>query len=343
MTDADSDVDAAAVVVRERTDEAVTALRQAGVYDDTRRIEPHDEDTVAIPVVLAPDAASVAALDPVDRVEHVALPTRRRGLDDLLRDRDWTDAEIARAPSSWAVLGSVVLATFDDVPDESAVGEALLQLHSQADTVLARESIDGPTREPSVRVVAGEGDTETVHVEHGVRYGLDLAEVMFSPGNKAERARMGDVVAPDETVFDMFAGVGYFTLPMAVADARVTAAEIRPAAFRHLVENAALNDVTDRISPFRADCRDVAVDDVDRVVMGHYDAADYLPTAMDAVAPGGSIHLHAATPEAEIERPENRLHEAAADAGRGATVTERRRVKSHSEGVAHVVVDAVVE
>jgi tRNA wybutosine-synthesizing protein 2 len=171
---------------------------------------------------------------------------------------------------------------------------------------------------------------------------MDLAEVMFSPGNKAERRRMGEVVAADESVFDMFAGIGYFALPMARAGAHVTATEIRPAALRQLVENAHLNDVTERISAYRADCRDVAVDDADRVVMGHYEAPDYLETALAALRPGGTVHCHAAVPEAELGRTERRIDEAAADAGRSVASAERRRVKSHSEGVAHVVVDAVV-
>ncbi len=332
----------AAVVDRERTEAAIAALREAGVYDDTRRVEPVDDDRVAMPVVAAPDRERVAAVEGVDRVEPVALPTRRRGLDDILRERGWGADRIARAPSSWAVIGTVVLADFADVPDETTVGEALLELHGEADTVLAREGIDGRRREPSVRVVAGEGDTETVHLEGGVRYGLDLAEVMFSPGNKAERQHMGQVVAADEHVFDMFAGIGYFALPMAVAGAEVTAAEIRPVAFRHLIENAALNDVTDRIRPYRADCREVAVEGADRVVMGHYEAPDYLDAAIEAVAPGGTVHCHAAVPEAELGRTSDRLRAAAADAGRTVRRTERRHVKSHSEGVDHVVVDAVV-
>jgi tRNA wybutosine-synthesizing protein 2 len=340
-----TEAELAAVVAREDTDDAVTALRQAGVYDDTRRIEPVGDDELALPVVAAPDRGAVAAVEHVRRVEAVALPTRRRGLDDLLADRGWDEGAIARAPASWAVLGTVVLVDVADLDEEEerAVGEALLELHGGADTVLAREGIDGQRREPSVRVVAGLGDTETVHVEHGVRYGMDLAAVMFSPGNKAERKRMGAVVERDETVFDMFAGIGYFTLPMARAGAHVTATEIRPTALRQLVENARLNDVTEHVSAYRADCRDVTVDGADRVVMGHYEAPDYLATALDALAPGGTVHCHAAVPEAELGRTERRLREAAADAGRTVESVERRRVKSHSEGVAHVVVDAVVD
>jgi tRNA wybutosine-synthesizing protein 2 len=244
------------------------------------------------------------------------------------------------------VLGSVVLVTLEDCPDEAAVGEALLELHGEADTVVANEGVSGELREPDVRVVAGAGDTETVHTEHGVRYGMDLAEVMFSPGNKAERRRMGQTVTEGERVLDCFAGIGYFTLPMAVAGADVTAVEKNPTAFRHLCQNAVLNDLQDHVAAFRGDCRDVVpeLETFERVVMGYYDAHAYLDVALDALDPGGVVHLHEATPEDLVfDRPERRLREAAADVDREATVLDRRRVKDHSPGVAHVVLDARVD
>jgi len=235
-----------------------------------------------------------------------------------------------------------------DAPRPVEVGEALLALHGGADTVLARGGIDGQHREPDVTVVAGEGDTATVHREHGVEYALDLAEVMFSPGNKAERARMGEVVHEGERVFDAFAGIGYFTLPMARAGARVTAIERNPDAFAYLLENAERNGVTDRVEPYRADCRDVLDAHegagFDHAVLGYYEAHEYLSWVLPVLEPGGVVHLHEATPEAlSPERPIERLEAAVTEAGLGVEVLDTRRVKGYSEGVEHVVVDARVE
>ncbi|MEF8790302.1 MAG: class I SAM-dependent methyltransferase family protein [Haloarculaceae archaeon] len=328
----------AALVEKPRAETAAESLRAEGVYDDARSVAAHDAGTVAIPVCEAP-----VETDVLDVVEP-DLPRRTRGLRDLLRERGWDAAELDRAPASWAVVGSVVLVEVGDAPRPAEVGEALLALHGEADTVLARGGVSGPTREPDVEVLAGEGDTETVHTEHGTRYALDLAEVMFAPGNKDERARMGEVVDAGERVFDMFAGIGYFALPMARAGADVTATEVNPTAFRYLAENAVLNGVQDHVSAFRADCRDVAVEGVDRVVMGYYDAWEYLDTALSALRSGGVVHLHEATPEAELpDRPVSRLRGAAERHGRSVEVLDRRVVKSHSPGVEHVVVDARVE
>jgi tRNA wybutosine-synthesizing protein 2 len=339
------DADLAAIVDKPRAEAAIDGLRAEGVYDSTRSVETYDDERVAVPVVAPP------ADTDVESVESVRLPRRERGLEDLLADRGFSAAEIETAPGSWAVVGSVVLVDFGDVSTDDAlpekrretVGEALLALHGEADTVLARGGISGTRRDPAPEVVAGTGETETVHVEHGTKYALDLADVMFSPGNKAERARMGEAVETGERVFDMFAGVGYFALPMARAGAEVTAAEIDPEAYRFLVENARLNGVADRLRPVLGDCRDVETT-ADRVVMGHYDAHRYLESAVDALVSDGTVHLHEATPEARFpERPVERLRAAAADAGRTVEVRDSRVVKSHSAGVVHGVVDAAVD
>jgi len=358
-----ADAPLAAIVDKPRTETAIESLRAEGVYDESRRVCEDGPERVALPVTEPPTETEIREV-----VRQLEPEPRNPDLEDLLADRGWSDDDLEAAPGSWAVIGSVILVTIPaDCPDETAVGEALLELHGEADSVLADAGIAndgtaGTYREPRTRLLAGSSDTETIHTEHGTQYGLDPTKVMFSPGNQAERARMGDLVDDGERVFDMFAGIGYFTLPIARAGAEVTATERNPTAFRYLLENAMLNDVSDRIDAYMTDCRDLASDlDVDRVVMGYYGSSDdssddtdegehgtrteeaheFLPDALDALSPGGVVHYHEATPESRLwDRPLARLERAADAAGRDLAVLEKRRVKSHSAGVAHVVVDA---
>jgi tRNA wybutosine-synthesizing protein 2 len=335
-----------AIVEKPRAQAAIGSLRAEGVYDDDRSVYACGSETIAIPVTDPPTETAVL------EVVRETGDTRLRTLEDHLRERGWTAEEVDRAPGSWAVIGSVVLVRVEGVPRPGEVGEALLAMHGGADTVLARGGIEGESREPSVEVIAGEGDAETVHREHGTIYALDLAEVMFSPGNKAERVRMGEVAAPEERVLDMFAGIGYFTLPMARAGARVTAIERNPTAFQYLVENVVRNGVQEHVETYRADCREVierGVDDgtdfaFDRIVMGYYDAHEYLDSAFAAADRGATVHVHAVTPESLVpDRPTERVQAAADRCGRAIEVLDTRQVKTHSEGVVHVVVDARVE
>ncbi|QRV16844.1 class I SAM-dependent methyltransferase family protein [Haloterrigena salifodinae] len=394
---AEADAPLAAIVEKPRAETAIESLRAEGVYDDSRKVReargrggatpsetrvardsesPSDHasgsetredgsDKVALPVTEPPAETRV-----IEVVRQLEPEPRSPDLEDLLADRGWTDTQLEAAPGSWAVIGSVILVTVPEgCPDEAELGEALLELHGEADSVLADEGIAndgaaGTYREPRTRLIAGERDTDTIHTEHGTRYGLDPAKVMFSPGNQAERARMGELGSAAEHVFDMFAGIGYFTLPMARAGARVTATEINPTAFRYLLENAVLNDVGDRVDAYMTDCRELAAElEADRVVMGYYgsggsdgsdengddstrtdEAHEFLPDALEALVPGGVVHYHEATPESRLwDRPLERLAAAGKAAGREFEVLEKRRVKSHSAGVAHVVVDVRFE
>lgn len=330
----------------------IASLEREGVYDDTRKVVARDEETLLLPITAPPGGT------PGEVVEQDAPEVRQRGLDSLLRQRGWTDSERDAAPASWAVVGTVVLVAAGDYPRPAELGEAFLELHGNADTVAVRGGVDGELREPSIEVIAGLGDTETVHVEHGTKYALDLRDVMFSPGNQAERARMGEVVETGERVLDLFAGIGYFALPMARAGAHVTAVEKNPESFRYLIENAQLNDVADTLDAILGDCRDVEAQ-VDRAVLGYYDALGggpesidasgefqdpgYVAAALRALTAGGVMHVHATCPENLLwDRPETRLHAAANAADRTVEVRDRRIVKSHSEGVQHVVLDVTV-
>jgi tRNA wybutosine-synthesizing protein 2 len=152
----------------------------------------------------------------------------------------------------------------------------------------------------------------------------------------------------------MFAGIGYFALPMARAGDAVTAVELNPTAFGYLIENAVLNGVEDRLSATLGDSRTVVGPDglgaaahgaADRLVLGHFDAADALEDLLPALRPGGTVHLHAAAPEsgAGADDPGETLLATAAALDREATVHDRRQVKSYAPGVAHVVVDATID
>jgi tRNA wybutosine-synthesizing protein 2 len=135
----------------------------------------------------------------------------------------------------------------------------------------------------------------------------------------------------------------------------VTAIERNPVSFQFLVENVVRNGVQEAVETYRADCRDViehglaeSQDDspfaFDRVVMGYYDAYEYLDSALPALVPGGVVHLHEATPEPLApDRPTERLQDAATELGRSVEVLDTRTVKGYSEGVSHVVVDARIQ
>lgn len=184
--------------------------------------------------------------------------------------------------------------------DDGEVGRLILSKYPHVRSVVRIYGVSGPLRIPEARVVAGSPDTETIHVEYGCKYSLNVLKLMFSLGNSGERMRLAAEVSAGETVVDMFAGVGQFTIPIALKSSpkRVYAFEINPTAYNYLIRNISLNRLEDIVVAILGDSREsprYGLEGVaDRVVMGYLKGTlDYLPYALRLCKPSGSvIHFH---------------------------------------------------
>ena len=205
--------------------------------------------------------------------------------------------------------------------------------------------INGPKREPEVKMLVGD-NTETIHRENHCFFKLDVARIMWSKGNTGERKRMSTLAEDGETIVDMFAGIGYFSIPLAVHSnpAKIYSLEINPVSYGYLKENVVLNKVEDVIEPILGNCREFAPKNfADRVLMGYIgNTHEYLDKAVDIVKPGGIIHYHESVPDKlKFERPPQRIIDAAG--GRDVEILNKRIIKKYSPGVYHVVIDARIE
>ncbi|MDJ0274291.1 MAG: hypothetical protein QXO17_02950 [Nitrososphaerota archaeon] len=247
---------------------------------------------------------------------------------------------------SYKVLGEVVLLRLRPGQDE---GEALRYVESRHPVVrwvLVYEGIEGPLRRPRVRLIKGEEPVVTVYREAGVEYEIDAANLMLSLGNKFERLRTAATVRTWEVVVDMFAGVGQFTMPIAVhaRPVRVHSVEINPDAYSFLVRNVRRNRVEELVVPHLGDCRDVVRElgpVADRVIMGYFGGTiDFLPYALSALRPsGGVVHVHEVVNRDDVEAFAGEVVRRARDLGYAAAPVWVREVKSYSPEQVHVVVD----
>ena len=339
-------------VARQDADEALRRLLAADAVERGRRVVLRGADALIPLRAEPPPGALDGVAHAVGEMDDGELPPREQRTTPyvkvllLARAEGWTPGEIALLPDRWERLGRVVVLRLPpglDGREREAAGLYARVLRAGA---VLREvgGVEGVVRRPSVRLVWGEG-TVTVHREHGVAYEFDAAAQMFSKGNVEERLRMGRAVGPGETVVDMFAGIGYFTLPMAVLGSprRVHACEIDPGAHGWLVRNVRRNRVGGMVEPLLGDCREVAPRGVaDRVVMGYVGGtAAFLPAAMAALAPrGGVVHFHDKFPvEGVPARPLAAVEDAALAAGRRAQLLGWREVKSFAPGIVHAVLD----
>ncbi len=254
--------------------------------------------------------------------------------------------ELEMIPSGWQILGNIIVVTIDPSVEhlKSRIADELLRMHPYCDTVVRDLGIKGQFRLPEREILIGD-NTETIKKENGCLFKLDVTKVMFSKGNLHEKALMS-LIGEHETIVDMFAGIGYFTIPIAVhADpSKIIAIEINPLSFEYLRENITLNNVEDIVEAVNGNCAQVTPEGIaDRVIMGYVNTThEYLDHGIAAIKKsGGIIHYHETTPESLVcSRPVARIRKAVEKAGRSMEILECRKIKKYSPGVWHVVVDA---
>ena len=253
-------------------------------------------------------------------------------------------------PEKWEKIGDVLIVKLDE--KLKSYGEEIGKTYAEVlhcKTVLNDVGgISGIYREPNVEILYGSENTEVVHKENGVRYKLDVAKIMFSSGNMDERLRMANISNKNETVVDLFAGIGYFTLPMAVYSKprKIFSCEINPVAYKYLCKNIVLNHVTSIVNPLFGDNRIIAPKNVaERVIMGYFeDTEKFLPTAFDCLKNcTGIIHFHnVCSDELFPETPLKIVEKTADKYKRNVEFLTYRVIKSYAPGVSHIALDIQV-
>lgn len=340
-----------------RAEDVKRALSRARVLDPAWRPVSRG-GRVEFPVkdaalALAAARAVEASAEVVDSEAPAEVPFRDREPRAMalatLAARAWPASALAEVPDKWERYGHVLVLKVPDAlrARERELAEAFADA-LDVDTVLADDAgVAGELREPSMRFLLGE-DAVTEHVEHGVRYRFDAAKVMFSSGNKWERARAGTLDAAGETVVDLFAGIGYFALPLAMfaKPRRIVAIEKNPVSHRFLAMNAELNGVAGVVEPWLGDNRDYAPRGfADRVFLGYVGTTrEFLPVALSMLKrAGGTLHYHTTCPaHLALTEPFAEVADHAHDAGFRAEILFARTVKSYSPGIAHAVADVRV-
>ena len=267
-------------------------------------------------------------------------------LRDFLTDRLGSEIlETTLLPTGFHLVGHVALLSLNSSLMKYAVqiGVAIQEFDHRVKSVAVRT---GPTRgierNPSYKIVSGDCNTVTTHVENGIQFRLDPIQLTFSGGNRRERIELPNRVESNEKIVDMFSCVGQFSLHLAKKkDNLVTAIEINPVAYKFLVENIHLNGFDERVIPLLGDCRKIhPVNYANRVVMGYlHETISFLPHALDTlVTEGGIVHMHMALPKKSLSSSINNISKICKEKHFSSEV-EIRKIKHYSPGIDHFVFD----
>jgi len=210
---------------------------------------------------------------------------------------------LASLTRSMDIIGDISVV---EIPPEldaykHVIGEAILKTHPHVHTVLAKAgAVSGIYRLREFTVIAGESKTETVHKEFGCQYHVDLAKTYFSPRLSHEHNRIASLVKDGETIIDLFAGVGPFSILIAKThkNVKVYAVDINPHAIMFLKKNVKINRVENKVFPILGDAKEVVKKRLsgvaDRVIMNLPEKAiEFVDAACKAIKPtGGIVHFY---------------------------------------------------
>jgi len=196
-------------------------------------------------------------------------------------------------PSGYQMIGDIIILNLKEKAPAKKIALAIHELIPNAKTIMQKTAgISGEYRKPSLKKLWGNGTT-TTHKEHNCLFEMDVTKVMWAKGNLNERKRIASLVKENEEVLDMFAGIGYFSIPIAVHNptAKITSIEKNPEAFKYLNKNVKLNKLNN-VTTILGNSRIEALKyKADRVIMGYIpEPSDFLESAFKALKKQGVIH-----------------------------------------------------
>jgi tRNA (guanine37-N1)-methyltransferase len=258
----------------------------------------------------------------------MSLPGRRRGAETRSEThaRSGTDYGID-------VVGDIAVLRFEDAPASVKKETALKTLEETKSVKAVFEQVGGIEGEFRLRALshlAGEDRTLTVHKENGCLFEVDIATCYFSPRLSTERLRVAEEVSPGESVLNMFAGVGPFSIVIAKKKkARVTSVELNPVACEFHRKNNVRNKVSDLVQVLNVDASHFETEGLfDRVLMPHpTQSMSFLDAALAKTARGGTVYCYRHASGVELEEAREEVAGELARIGPEFSVKRIRRVR----------------
>jgi len=209
-----------------------------------------------------------------------------------------------KLPKKWKRIGDIIIIDFKDIDKDKRKEIAKIYAEElKVKTVIQKNKVSGELRKPEKVDLLYGTETITEISEYGIKYKLDLSEIMWSPGNTGWRStlagpeKVNDFYSFDKprTIIDYFAGIGYFALQMArgYPKAGIIAVDKNPKAIEYLTTNVKENNI-ENVEIINDDCRNVKLN-ADVIHLGYIgNTIDFLEHTRNCLNENGIAVFHEA-------------------------------------------------
>ncbi len=267
-----------------------------------------------------------------------------------------SEEELSLLPRGFQTIGKVMIIKLNSklLNNKELIAEKCLEMLPAIKSVYINlGKVKGQFRQPEkIEFIAGVNNSIVIHKEHDVRYKFDFTKIIFSKGNLNERFFLTTLVQEKEIVVDMFAGIGYFSLPIGKLSPaeKIYSIELNQLSYEFLLENIKLNHLEEKIIPIFGNCKEEVVKlsesglKADRVIMGVFPAPkDYIKEALTLTKDGGTVfHYEGIVDKDNFMSLFDEFNNIVEKMNYKCKLKANRFVKSYGPNLFHTVLDILV-
>lgn len=167
--------------------------------------------------------------------------------------------EKQEALTSFSRIGHILHVNLRDhlLPYKTLIGEVLRDKVPNCRSVVNKvQTIDNTYRNFQLELICGEADYKVEVKENGVVFEFDFSTVYWNPRLATEHERIIKLLEPGDVFYDVFAGVGPFSIPAGKKKCTVLANDLNPESHKWLQHNAKRNKVLNVVQTLNKDGRE---------------------------------------------------------------------------------------
>ncbi|XP_053674332.1 tRNA (guanine(37)-N1)-methyltransferase [Anopheles nili] len=154
------------------------------------------------------------------------------------------------ALSSFSKIGHIIHLNLKEhlLPYKQLIGEVIMDKIADCRTVVNKSiSIDNTYRNFQMELLCGEPSYSVSVKENGCLFQFDFSKVYWNPRLSTEHEKIVKMLNKTDVLYDLYAGVGPFSVPAGRKGCTVLANDLNPDSYRALSNNCVLNKVSKNV------------------------------------------------------------------------------------------------